>query len=213
MSDSVLTVSVPLAEQLSHFCSPQLFFPWADSSYRRPCFSTNRNILLFWGYINNRLDFEYLLQFSVYLQETGAPYEILLVGPVQKGISPCYLRLLSMPNVSRLHSMDLHQLPLDFVLAAIIPYISGNAADDVTTIPNKALPLLSMGLPLLVSGMPHLMEAPFVFRLSLDTLSDLSLIYSIDKRFKALQPQISSFVASNGPSERYQEFMGLIDRD
>jgi hypothetical protein len=213
MSDFVLTVSLPLFEQLSEYCEPHLFLPWASSSYSSPALGVRKRFLLFWGYINDRLNFDYLIELASWLEASGSPYCLLMVGPVQNGIDSRYAKLISMPKVQHMPPRSLDELPVSETLAAIIPYVLGNPADDVTTIPNKTFSLLSKGLPLLITGMPRFFEAPFVFRLGHNVLSDLDLIAGLEPQLHQFQSAIRAFVEANNASSRYLEFINLVSED
>jgi hypothetical protein len=208
-SNVVLTVSPPLANQLKEFCDPQIFFPWADIVYKSPENSCNRDIFLFWGYINSKIDFEYVRQFAELIKRQNQGLKLLFVGPIQAGINP----LTSLKNYCGIefHGITpLDDLPLERVLAGFIPYKSGLAENDAIVLPNKALQLMARGLPLVITGMPEFVRLPFVFRLDKCIKSDLDTLREIHSRFYALQPSIKSFVDENSSEHRLTTFLELV---
>jgi hypothetical protein len=205
-SDRVMTVSLPLQAQVRDFCNPELFLPWADQTYRRPRPGLRRNSLLFWGYINDRIDFDAVRVLLDKLAGTASGIELMFVGPVERTGSRELAALASRADVKVLPSRSLDDLPLDDVLAGIIPYRSDVASIKAATLPNKALQLLARGLPLLIAGMPNFLEAPFVFRLNArDPVAD---IHALRAQFDELQPQIEKFVCGNTPQARLAQFFG-----
>ena len=205
-SDQVFAVSDPLLRDLCSYCSPKLLLPWADGSYESPNPSSKRNRLLFWGYINDRLNFDYIIKLLNLIASENLDLFLDFVGPVCCRDSR--LKTLSAhPNFKLVQATSLENLDIDSVLAAFIPYVAGNRADDVTSLPNKAFPMLSKGLPILITGMPNFIELPFVFRLDKGMNNDLALIASLEDVFFDLQTAIMSFVNANSSHERYAYLM------
>jgi hypothetical protein len=206
-SDHVLTVSRPLQAQLSAYCQPQLFLPWADRPYRRPAASGSRDTLLFWGFITDKVDFQLVAELADALRRAGSALRMLFVGPA-KSTEPGLEALRSRANIELRPAAPLDELPLERVFASIIPYRSGNREVEAIMLPNKALQLLARGLPLVISGMPDFIAAPFVFRVTRDcTAQDLE---RIGERFDALQPDIERFVAEHAPQARLEQLLGLV---
>lgn len=212
ISNTVLAVSEPLVEQLAQFCEPKLFLPWSDFDYSCPNLDSKKYRLLFWGYINNRLNFDYIANLANAILEERLPFILDFIGPMEKNIDKRFISLMSHPKVNVLpKETKISDIDLDNVLAGFIPYVRGNKAVDVTTIPNKTLRMLSFGLPLLITGMPRFMEAPFVFRLEEGLIQrDIELIKLIPKLFSDLQPSISIFVNNNSKKKRYNQFLSYL---
>ena len=210
-SDVVLTVSEPLLEQLSEFCNAQLFLPWSNAEYSKANYVPERTNLLFWGHINNRLNYEYIGKLADALNDIKSRLSIQFVGPVEKNINRNFYDLVEKPNIKLSGPQDLANLELEETLAALIPYVEGNKADDVTTLPNKAFPMLANGLPLLITGMPNFLKAPFVLRLEKTMEEDLKLITSLPKIFDSLQPPISTYVNQNTGRDRYMQIRSHFD--
>ena len=74
-SDLVFAVSYPLQEQLVEFNkNTKLFFPWTFKKYEKPTNNKNRNVVLYWGYIDHRIDWKkikYLLEKGIKLRFIG----------------------------------------------------------------------------------------------------------------------------------------------
>jgi len=209
-SDVVLTVSYPLIEQLSSFCNPKLFLPWTEYQYNAPDMSIKKNRLLFWGGVNNRLNFEYISKLANGLQKLNMNITLDFVGPIERRIDTRFKELILHPNVNVQGPERLEMLNMDTVLGAFIPYVEGNKTDDVTTIPNKAFPMLAYGLPLLITGMPNFINEPFVFRIGENISKDIKLLGELNNRLTGLQESISAFVKNNTGQCRYDQFIKYI---
>jgi hypothetical protein len=207
-SNRVLTVSVPLQRQLDPFGAAELFLPWADRPYSAPAVSTLRNVLLFWGYTNRRIDFAAAGAVADRLAHERPDIRILFVGPIANGVGRAVEALRERTNVQFQSSATLDELPLDRVLAAYIPYRPFNPEIDAITLSNKALQLLARGLPLLISplpGLPNFVEAPFVLRF--DQEAPERQIDMLRETFDSLQPAIAAFVDENGPDARLRQLL------
>jgi len=209
-SDRVLVVSRPLQEQLSLYCEPEIFYPWSDVPYSSPRPDTKRTKLLFWGYINNRLNFRYLEMLAENIVRSRMELKIEFIGPVQVSIDSQFGRIADMPCVSVKGPSNIDDIDFGDVLAAIIPYVAGNAADDVTDIPNKAFPMLARGLPLLISGMPNFIYKPFVYRLGESWSESKSTIEALREEFWDQQANIEEFVNKNLEEDRYNQIISCI---
>lgn len=207
MSDRVLTVSEPLREQLSGFCEPELFQPWADREYAPPA-GANRHVLLYWGFISARLNFEMIDALLAAIERRNLGLRVLFVGPVH-GRQSLPERISSSPHVDVRASATLDELPLHEVLAGLIPYRSGTRDLDAITLPNKALQFLARGIPLLVSGMPHFIRAPFVTRLDEGPTDEA--LRRLRQDFASVQPAIRAFVDRNSAASRLGQFLTLAD--
>jgi hypothetical protein len=205
MSDAVFAVSVPLVRRLSQWSDATLFLPWSSMRYTAPTENlSERTRLLFWGFIDNRLDLDMLDRVASDLARRGPQWELMLVGPTQgRGRDAVVRSMARHTNVRILDSHRLDQLPLDTILASVIPYLTP-AAMDAVTLPNKAMQLLANGMPLLISGMPAFIEAPFVRRLD-GRASVAAVIDSCIVDFSALQPSIAKFLGENTPESRLSQ--------
>jgi hypothetical protein len=206
MSDRVLAVSQPLLDRLSRLCKPELFLPWAGEPYVAPPAQVIRNVLLFWGFINDRLDQEVIFHALPALRQAG--FRLRFVGPVQPSGAKFQERLRSEPAVEWQGPCAFADLDTSDCCAALIPYRLDCPGVEAIQLSNKALQLLSRGLPLITSSMPHFHQAPYVFPYGTCAYPSLiAAIFSAAERFIALQPSIASFVAANGPLQRLAQLL------
>ena len=211
MSDAVFCVSTPLQKRLQNWCRPELFLPWAVSPYQVPSVDvTKKNILLFWGSIDNFLDLEMVMKLSDSLSTYHPEWKLFLVGPAEHPENrPIIAKHLEpYTNIHIFDSTPLNDLPIDQTLAAIIPYSRSPAADAVT-LANKSMQLLARGLPLIISGMPAFIEKPFVKRLDGEETIEQVLGFCLNN-FNAMQPEIKKFIDENSPESRLKQ-LGLVD--
>lgn len=206
-SNFVLTVSKPLQKFLRSYCEPQLFLPWASYAYREPMINPKRDTLLFWGFINRKIDFQYVVDCADCLIKTNPEIRMLFVGPLE--IDDQYVQMLhSKPNIEIKPASSLDELPIDRVFSGFIPYRNNVPDIDVIAFPNKAFQLLARGLPLLIKGMPDFLRAPFVFRMEdADSMRD---IRQIQGRFEELQANIREYLFQNTAQDRLKQFMGFL---
>jgi hypothetical protein len=201
-SDVVLAVSAPLVRRLRQWVDARLFMPWAEHPYRRPGGDmARRTKLVFWGFVDWRLDWDVLRRLSAHLAERGPEWEVWLVGPLAEKDRPVIApSLAACPNIRVMEPRDLDQLPLDEVLAAVIPYVREEATDAVT-VSNKTMRLLSRGLPIVISGMPEFLQAPFIVRL--DAGRPMSeVVDACIGSFMGWQVDIERCIAENSPASR-----------
>jgi hypothetical protein len=206
-SDHVVTVSAPIQRQLESYCTPELFLPWADQTYVAPA-ATRRDRLLFWGFINKKLDFPRIAALADELATERPGVRLMIVGPVEQGAENELAVLATRMNIEILPATSLDKLPLDQVLASLIPYRTNMPDVEAITLPNKALQLLARGLPLLISGMPYFVQKPFVF--NLDTMRIATVVDQVAEQFNALQPEMQAFVAENSADSRLRQFMRWV---
>lgn len=206
MSDVVLAVSEPLLGQLRPFCSPKLFHPWSDIPYTAPRAGCDRNELLYWGYIGDKIDYAFVARLACLLSKPNAGMHIRFVGPVVTGHEKAAAGL-EKHGVTVTGATDLSDLPLDRVAAGLIPYRSGVKGIDAIALPNKALILLARGVPLAITGMPAFVKGEFVFRLGQGEACDLAVLRDIRKRFFTLQSAIEEFVDANSAQVRLRTFL------
>lgn len=202
MSDEVLTVSTPLMERLIHWCKPRLFLPWSVAPYQAPTGSvSDRNMLLFWGYVDKRLDLDLICRMADVLARERPDFKILIVGPSQESSREMVERRVAPhANIEVTGRRDLDELPVSRILAAIIPY-RRDRPSDAALLPNKTMQLLARGWPLIIGGMPAFMRKPYIRRV--DAGADIGR--TIDEcvaNFDAWQPEIRSFVEENPPESR-----------
>jgi glycosyltransferase involved in cell wall biosynthesis len=206
-SDAVLTPSVVLQEQLQPYCDPQLFLPWADTPFRRPTAGGVRDTILYWGFIDWRLDYPFMESLARRLRHEAPEVKLLFVGPTERGSDQQAL-FREHPNVKLHPASKLDALPLDRIFASVIPFLGGVEGCDAIVMPNKAFQLLARGMPLLVTGMPRFARESFVFRL--DEGDAVVSILQAREQFESLQPAMQSFIDGNGPSSRLEQFLRIV---
>lgn len=206
LSDVVLAVSLPLQKELRDICPAELFYPWADITYTPQDPASTRNTILFWGYINNKLDFNFISELASDLIACSSEYKLLFVGPIQ--CSPDTIRQITRhKNVRLLPAADLGDIDLTDVFVGLIPCRTGVNTIDAITLPNKALRILARGIPLAITGMPNFIAESFVFRLDQYPKSAVATLQAVHRQFPRLQPSIRDFVAANGPEVRLKQFL------
>jgi hypothetical protein len=202
-SERVLAVSVPLCRRLANCCDPALFLPWAVDEYREPLGPVSeRNTLLFWGYVDNAIDLAMVRRVSDSLAASRPGWRMLFVGPTQTRGARRRIaaQFATMRNVDLRDPAGLDALPIDRALAAVLPYRRSPAIDSVT-LANKSMQLLARGLPLLISAMPSFLKAEFVFRL--DGPGGIEpAIETCQTAFGGVQPAIRSFLREHSPAAR-----------
>lgn len=209
MSDRVLTVSEPLRQRLARWCQPELFLPWSADPYQPPALSAERNVLLFWGYINERLDLAALKDCLPALER--ARLRLRFVGPIDADGRQLQRQLGTNAMVEWRPACSFADLDTSDCLAALIPYRLDCPGVEAIQLSNKALQLLSRGLPLITSAMPNFHRGPFVLpygTASYPTLIDAAL--AVKHSFGAVQPAIAHFVADNGPQARLRQLLAGV---
>ena len=207
-SDVVLTVSLTLKNELSKFSSVELFYPWSNIRYKSPDLVSTKSTILFWGYINYRININFISNLAKCLVDFSSNFKILFVGPNQD--RSLISKITCHENVRVYPSADLENIDLSDVFLGLIPYRSGVRDVDVITFPNKVLPLLSRGLPIAITGMPNFLSAPFVFRLDQGRDSDIATLQFINKNFAQLQTSIRAFVDANDSDMRLKQFFSYL---
>jgi glycosyltransferase involved in cell wall biosynthesis len=205
MSDAVLTVSTPLERQLAQWSKPELFLPWSIEAYRQPQHDVSRRkTLVFWGYINHRIDVPLIAALASYLAAERPDFRIVFAGPIDGDAGRRVVSALSgASNIEFRNRCELADLPVDEILAALIPYTRASF-NEAITMSNKVLQLLSRGFPLLISGMPEFIRKPFINRLDGETAFGDVLDETV-AHFNDWQSQIAEFVAEQSPATRLKQ--------
>ena len=209
MSTRVLTVSEPLRQRLSRWCDPELFLPWAPDGYRAPSPSAERQVLLYWGYINERLDVASLRASLDAFSRRGL--RLRFVGPCDRHGHQMKRLLGSSPAVEWMPACSFEELDTSDCFAALLPYRLDYPPNLAAQLPNKALQLLSCGLPLISTPLPHLQRAPFVIPFEQSSAASLmAACESVLEQFTTLQPAIAEFVGANGPEARLRQLLAGV---
>jgi hypothetical protein len=205
-SNRVITVSKPLVRQLSKIRSVDLLYPWSDIEYMQPKQCDNRKIILFWGFINHKIDFNFVAKLVRALYASSSDWKLIFAGPVEITQN----NLLKHEMITYLPQTDLNNLDFSSVFVGIIPYKTGIESIDVISFPNKLLQLLSRGIPIAITGMPDFIDEPFVFRLDSEINIAIETLNTVKLSFDELQPDIKNFVTNNSSETRLQQFMDYL---
>lgn len=204
-SDLVLAVSYPLMRQVSDWCSPKLFFPWADVKYNMPAGCSERHAVLLWAHINVRIDFDLLRQ-SILMRPDMIFY---IVGPQAPNIKHQISLIESAVNVVIIPFSKLNDLPLEIFFAAIIPYKKNVADIEAVTMSNKSLQLMSRGLPIITYGMPSFYEHPAILKAN-DINEFVTGLDYFRQNFSTLQVSIENLISDNQDKNRFDFLRNLI---
>ena len=208
VSDTVLTVSYPLLRQVSkHNIDSHLFLPWAEKKYSQPVTGKERNAVLYFGYINHRIDFNVLERIA------DAKILLRLIGPVQRTVDKAALeKLLLNKNVSLLPPQLLSEIDLSDVSCSVMPYDLKVESVNACSISNRAFNLLSYGIPLLQPAFPEVVPAPEKIIRCCGTVEEyLSGIEYFKNNFFDSQNEIQKFISGNYSSDRYELLSELFD--
>lgn len=206
ISDAVFVVSYPLAEQVSEWCKPILFFPWADKDYIEQEKFTDRNGVLLWAQLDRRVDFDLIQQAAKF----NPWINFHLVGPVTKDVAHRVQELeQANVNITVSGSKQLEHLPMTDFFAAIIPYKKGVKDIEAVTLSNKSLRLMAYGLPLVVHGMPYFYEHAAIYKAA-DLEGFNVALRASAKNFSNLQPTIRDFVKTNQMSDRMSQIWNAV---
>jgi hypothetical protein len=206
MSDQNVAVSFPLVAQLQRFSDRvELFLPWTRTPYVRPAQGLPRTDLLYWGYINDRIDVRSVL----HVMDAGI--RIHFAGPVIP--SPKMKRMLGHPLASHHQPASLRELAdvVDRCCASILPYDIEYKQVAAITMNNRSFEILGAGLPLLYSDLPGLIDAPpnVIYRCATPDSYVRSTAAARDS-FDASQDAIAQFLTAHSPEARYEQLMGYF---
>lgn len=206
MSDSVLVVSYPLADQVRPWCDPQLFFPWSDVGYKVSQGMKKRDGILVWAHINRRIDFQLLKEAAA--RRPGMKFHI--VGPVaENGRAGVEMLRSFSPNFSFKDFGKLGELPLDEYFCSAIPYMKGVKDIEAVTMSNKTLQLLARGMPIVTHGMPYFYRHDAI--VNSDTVD--AFVSGLDfcqSKFEELQPSIERLVSENQAVNRFEQLQRIL---
>lgn len=206
LSDTVLVVSEPLFDQVSKWCKPKMFYPWAPVPYNPPLQARKRDSILLWGYIDKRIDLGLLRVLC--MERPG--YSLEIVGPISRRSKRWLKRSLgNLSNITFSEAISVAEINWDAYFCAVIPYVENHPANKAITIANKTLSLMSHGLPIVVSGLPNFLEHEAIFKCTHSN----RFIDAIDECYAAffqLQGAIKELVDSNQGSSRYAQIINEI---
>ena len=209
ISNKVLCVSLLLKKELDKYSnSVVIFYPWAKHHYSPPHGEVKkRNILLFFGYINDKLDYNFISNCALQLEIKLPNIRLVFVGPIQVSINSVN----KYSNIEFKEACTLDELPINQCLSCFIPYRINVPNIDAISLPNKASQLLPMGMPLMITGMPYFINEDFVFRV--DEKNIVDIIKSIKSNFNNIQESIQKYVGNNLEEKRLAQFIEIIKND
>jgi glycosyltransferase involved in cell wall biosynthesis len=206
VSDVVLVVSYPLLRQAREIVpDARLFLPWARTHYATPEAGLTRRDVLYWGFINDRIDWDVVLQ----LLDDGQ--RVHFVGPIER--SARAEQVLAHRNVEYHGVRPLAELSsvVDRCCCSILPYNVGRSKLEVT-INNRAFELLAFGLPLVYADYPELLEAPEeVISKATTTAQYKEAIAACVATFDARQARIRDFLSEHDSESRYRQLLAEMN--
>lgn len=207
-SDLVLVVSYPLAKQISNWCDPKLFLPWADSQYSPPSAAGDKDSVLLWAHIDGRIDFSLLKDAAINRPEI----KFFVVGP-QTSEAKLELSALakSASNFVILEPAKLDQLPLDRFFCAVIPYKKNIGDIEAVTMSNKSLQLMARGMPLVTHGMPSFYEHKAIIKSNTSNEFMEGLDFC-KNNYTDLQFSIATLIDENQLKNRFEYFNKLLSK-
>lgn len=206
-SDAVLAVSHFLVDSITTKTKVSLFLPWSKTHFcTHNSSASNRNKILIWGYIDQRIDI-------CFLEEViwkNSDYEFILAGPIDGKIKNILEKMQSnYTNVSLVGVKALSDLPISSILCALVPYRLNTKFGASVTMLNKGFPLLSVGLPLIIRGMPNFLESKSIFDVN-DSICVKRILEYIVENYEEIQNDISDLVSQNTEEQRYREFLSFL---
>ena len=206
-SDTVFTVSYPLCDALKKFNeNTHLLLPWAEKHYSAPSQGrTKRDIVLYWGYIDNRIDWsttDYLVRNNVKLRFVGSVHTM-----AQKRIESYK----DYDNFQLVAPTSIEVLSFDDVMCSILPYDATRIDMKAVTVSNRAFQLLSYGIPLVYSDLPSLINAPSTVITKCKTNADyLDAIEYFSFHFDLCQVEIEKFLEEHYAESRYHDLFEKV---
>ena len=207
-SDIVFTVSYPLLKKLKvNNEHTNLFLPWAQRRFSPlPILKEIRkNVVLYWGYIDHRIDWNIIL----YLLKNGIL--IRFIGSIEKKVKHKIEELKSHDAFEYLDAMPLEQVKKEDVFCSIIPYDVKLAEVNAISMSNRAFQLLSYGIPLVFSDLKDLITAPKEVMLKSRTKEEFfDNVKVYEKCYELSQNYIKLFLENHYSENRYDELMESI---
>ncbi|WP_373073578.1 hypothetical protein [Sulfurimonas sp.] len=198
-SDKVLAMSTSIYKDLETYNKNiHLFLPWAENKYSKPKEIEKRDIVLFYGYINDRLDWEFI---EGILKKN---IKVRFVGPIVKSSIQNVEKLKNYNNFEYTGTSDINSLYCDDVVLSFIPYVKDQKDVQAITINNKSFNLLSKGIPLVYPNLPNLMKCDsYAISKYLDVESFINDYEYIKSNFFEIQKDIKVLLEENYIESRY----------
>lgn len=205
-SDIVLTVSYPLLKKLKKYNDyTYLFFPWAKNLYQLSTDCVDRmpggevrEVVLYYGYINNKLDWEIINKL------VQAKIKLRFIGPIAKNVRKHIRKLFKFNNFELLPACDIQNIDFNDVCCSIIPYDLNFKNNHSITVSNRIFNLLSYGIPIVNADLKYLIDSPKkVIQKCSDIKEYLEAIDFFKNNFSFVQADIADFLKDNYEENRY----------
>jgi hypothetical protein len=180
-------------------------FPWADKYIPPVNKDCKRNIVLFWGFIDQRVDWvliETLLKNSI---------NIRFIGPILNRVKYMIKKFEKYDNFELYNATPIKEIDFKDVMCSIIPYnININGVKSIS-ISNRTLQLLSYGIPIVHTALPDLIEAPDkVITKCSNSEEFLNAIEYFENNFYLCQKEIEIFLENHYEETRYDYIFNKI---
>lgn len=205
-SDLVFGVSYPLQEQLIKFNkNTKLLFPWSFKKYEEPKKNKKRDVVLYWGYIDHRIDWQVVL----FLLEKGI--KLRFIGMINNKIKPILNDFSKYDNFELLEPMKLEDVYLDDICCSLLSYVNTSNEMKAVTVNNRVFQLLSYGIPLVYVKLPNLIEtSEKVIQKCISKEEYLNSIQYFQNNFYNCQSDIAYFLEEHYSEHRYKYFFKSI---
>lgn len=207
MSDAVLAVSYPLLNRVKkHSNESHLFLPWCEDKYINPNKNEKRDVVLYFGFINHRIDW------NIVFGLLAKGIKLRFVGPINETKSKHEINKLSEnKNFEYLSARDFNELNLDDVCCSIAPYNMNIESIKACTISNRAFRLLSRGIPVIYPPLPYILAAPIeVISTAADIDEYAKVIEMYKNNFDECQEKIRNFLPEHSANKRYSELLAIF---
>ena len=207
-SDLVFAVSYPLCEQLNQFNgNTNILLPWAESHYMYPNMSSKRDVVLYWGFIDHRIDWsiiEYLLSNNIKLR---------FVGFINQEINDQIKKYTVYDNFELISPTPINNLYMGDICCSILPYCTKSDAIRVVTVNNRVFQLLARGIPLVYSDLPNLIKSPnTVITKCRSNEAYMNAIEFFSSNFASCQTDIEVFLEEHYSDARYNYLFDKINK-
>ena len=209
ISDRVLTVSTYIQNNLFFNRNLKLLLPWSDSGYSRPNQQKNRDVVLYFGYIDSTI-IDWKLFNSIV---KNINYKVRIVGVINNNSAKSKLNnILKNKKVEFIGPMSVDNLNLSDVFCSIAPYNATHPGPRATTLSNRILQLLSKGIPFVITKLPSFINVNNNVMIKATTVDNfITGIDCFHSNFSRIQEDIKQFVVSNSSHARYTNFMEIVN--
>jgi len=158
-----------------------------------------REIVLYYGYINNKLDWKIITNLA------QAKIKLRFIGPVAKNVRKQIQNLLNFKNFELLPPTDIQNIDFDDVCCSIIPYDLNFKNNHSITVSNRIFNLLSYGIPIINADLKYLINAPQNVIRKCSSLEEyMEVIIFFKNNFFTVQAEIKNFLKDHYEANRYQ---------